>query len=274
MHGEHTPELVTSNAPSSVTAHAVLYLSAMRGIFIGHLSAPITIRHPCPMLAFALEHAITANGCSSQSFLIAPDTKVTLHGEQPGRFALVFLDGSDGDYWKLHSQMHRGTGAILRDYQHTRRFIARLLELDRRRPAISQATTMLSSMISLAACEPAEPPIEPAVQRLLTYLRLNPVHDLPLKAIAKMERISEKQLAQRFVAHMGISIRDYQLWRRLFEVTYRYHAGSSLRNAAEACGFDSLTHFSMYFRNLYGVEASIIFGKHTRIIMNRYGKTL
>lgn len=273
MQREPSTSLATPDTPPA-TPSALLYLSSMRGIFIGRLARALSIRHPCPMMALGLDHCLSANGDVSHSFLVNAGAKLTLNSEKNSRIALVFLDGSDVDYQAFQVHMKYGETPVLRDYRHAQEFIARLRELDENRPAIAQATGLIGSMVTLGAAQAQRPPCEAAVQRLLTYLRLNPVHNIPLSSIAMMERTSPAQLELDFYAYMGITVKEYQLWRRLFEVVYRYHAGSSLGQAAEACGFDSIANFNMHVRNFYGLEATQIFSKHTRIIMNRYGKTL
>lgn len=66
--------------------------------------------------------------------------------------------------------------------------------------------------------------------------------------------LSESRLSHLFVKELGISIRQYVLWRRIFRAADQALQGSSLTRAAHTAGFVDSSHFSRVFSQMFGVN--------------------
>lgn len=83
--------------------------------------------------------------------------------------------------------------------------------------------------------------------------------DISLGQISKEIALSSRQIHRLFVRHVGKSLHDYLLERRLEEARKLIGTRNSelqIKEIAFACGFNSLSYFCTAFKRFYGVTPS------------------
>lgn len=272
-------ELQLSASPSiqeKVLANsAQLYLSNTRGLYIGPAQEPVEIRQATPLILLGLQGPLSVNGQSGRSFLIKPGCNMEVRSAPGQLLAAYFPDRNSTEYLSVSHSMTKTGEALSIGYQRENELINMLLEIFHSAPPVIETFMRLIQLLSAPPSTEDEPVfIYPrSVKRLMTYIRFNPIHSIPLDSIAKMEKTDVTTLKKAFEQTLGISVQGYQTWRRLYEVAYKIFSGTTLDAAVPSCGFKSEADFNMCFRNFFGMEASRIFNPGTRIFMNRYGKT-
>lgn len=260
---------------NQTACYAVLYLSNTRGLYIGPAQGTTELRQATPLILLGLQENLTVNGQTGRSFLVKPGKRVEIMCT-PGQLVAAYLpDRNNLEYQTLLSDMRTSGDTLSAGYRWEEALIEELLEIIQSPPPALEALTRIINLVSTDS-NPVDEAIfvyPRAVTRLMTYIRLNPIHTVPLESIARMEKTDVNSLRKQFEEALGVSVQGYQTWRRIYEVAYKIFTGSRLEEAAVTCGFASEADFNMCFRNFFGMEANRIFNDHTRILMNRYGKT-
>jgi AraC-like DNA-binding protein len=104
---------------------------------------------------------------------------------------------------------------------------------------------------------PAVPKLDERAQILVKQLWANPrcsVNDL-----AKQLGLSYHRTSHFFTEAVGIPMRTYQLWQKLYKAGGPLLAGASLTEAAHAAGFVDSAHYSSAFQKAYGRAPSEMF---------------
>lgn len=78
--------------------------------------------------------------------------------------------------------------------------------------------------------------------------------DLSVGQLAQKLFVSESRLAHLFKAEMGISIRQYILWKKMELAAIKAIEGLSLTKSAHLAGFTDSSHFIKVFRKMFGVK--------------------
>jgi AraC-like DNA-binding protein len=104
---------------------------------------------------------------------------------------------------------------------------------------------------------PAAPKLDERAQILVKELWANPrcsVNDLAQKLGLSYHRTSHF-----FAEAVGVPMRTYQLWQKLYKAGGPLLAGASLTDAAHAAGFVDSAHYSSAFQKAYGRAPSEMF---------------
>jgi AraC-like DNA-binding protein len=104
---------------------------------------------------------------------------------------------------------------------------------------------------------PAVPKLDERAQILVKELWANPrcsVNDL-----AQRLGLSYHRTSHFFTEAVGIPMRTYQLWQKLYKAGGPLLAGASLTDAAHAAGFVDSAHYSSAFQRAYGRAPSEMF---------------
>jgi len=78
--------------------------------------------------------------------------------------------------------------------------------------------------------------------------------DLKVGRLAQKLFVSESRLAHLFKEEMGISIRQYILWKKMELAAIKAIEGLSLTKSAHLAGFTDSSHFIKVFRKMFGVK--------------------
>ena len=77
-----------------------------------------------------------------------------------------------------------------------------------------------------------------------------------IEFLAEQVGLSVPRLTQLFRQKIGIPIRRYRQWHRLFVTSVGVARGMNLTDAAMAAGFTDSAHFSHTFRSIIGMSPS------------------
>jgi AraC-like DNA-binding protein len=91
-----------------------------------------------------------------------------------------------------------------------------------------------------------------------------PVH---LSALAAALNMSPSWLSHQFTEQVGMPLRRYVLWQRLWRAVESALKGSTLTEAAHTAGFSDSSHLSRTFRSNFGVAPSFLFGRRDRVFV-------
>jgi AraC-like DNA-binding protein len=104
---------------------------------------------------------------------------------------------------------------------------------------------------------PAVPKLDERTQILVQTLWSNP--RCSVTDLAQHLGLSYHRTSHYFAEAVGIPMRTYQLWQKLFRAGGPLLAGASLTEAAQAAGFVDSSHYSSAFQKAYGRAPSAMF---------------
>lgn len=104
---------------------------------------------------------------------------------------------------------------------------------------------------------PSAPKLDERTQILIEELRANP--RCSVTELAQRLGLSYHRTSHLFTESVGIAMRTYQLWQKLYCAGARLLSGSSLTQAAYAAGFVDSAHYSGAFQKAYGRPPSGVF---------------
>lgn len=100
-------------------------------------------------------------------------------------------------------------------------------------------------------------PIDKRVSQVVDLLWKEP--DMPLTELAARVELSYFRLSHLFADNMGITLRNYQQWRKLRKAISLSKHNYSLAEIAAASGFSDAAHFSRAFTQLHAAPPSYFF---------------
>ena len=143
-----------------------------------------------------------------------------------------------------------------------RNFIVRTHSGERAKLVCDEITHALTGMKASAEV------LDERIQKALNFLDRLPVKKISVKDVAKAIGLSEGRLTHLFKEQVGIPIRRYLLWQRLWIAIEKVVHCGSLTCAAHGADFADSAHLSRTFRRMFGITMSEIFKKrqHVQII--------
>lgn len=122
-------------------------------------------------------------------------------------------------------------------------------------PARSEdAYRALETVINPRRCP--YPEVDPRVARVVLLIRETVAENTSVETLAQSVNLSVPRLMQLFRQYVGVPIRRYRQWHRLFVTTIAVAQGKSLTEAAMDAGFTDSAHFSHTFRTTLGLKPS------------------
>ena len=118
-------------------------------------------------------------------------------------------------------------------------------------------TTALLAHLSRALISAGDTfPIEKReeIDRIITYIEKNYADKISLEDTAKAFHISISTLGKLFFNKLGISFYQFVTQRRLINAKLQIEEGSSMEEAALACGFCDYSAFYRAFKKEYGIS--------------------
>ena len=107
--------------------------------------------------------------------------------------------------------------------------------------------------------------LDPRIADTIERIRHNAADNLPLAALAQQVGLSSSRLVNLFKSQVGVPVRRYRLWHRVFRVCTLLAADVSITEAALQAGFTDAAHLSHTFREILGISPSQLFGRHRAI---------
>lgn len=99
---------------------------------------------------------------------------------------------------------------------------------------------------------------------VLNYINSNLCEQLTLKVIARHSFISVNELCKLFKKHMGTTVNNYIISKRITEAKKLLNKDLSVSEAAERCGFADYANFIRVFKNAVGISP----GKYKKHALN------
>ena len=138
--------------------------------------------------------------------------------------------------------------------------------LQHQTPSADTVGRRLADLVDLAALgeSPATRP-DPRIIATIDYIQRTVTGNPSLSELADHAGLSRSRLANLFKNQVGVPIRRYRLWHRLFVACTHLASGSSITDAAYNSGFSDAAHLSHTFREILGIAPSDQFGNAARI---------
>src|SRR5690606_6243280 len=110
--------------------------------------------------------------------------------------------------------------------------------------------------------------LDPRVVQVVQLIKSSVADNLSVGELANEVRLSVPRLVQLFKRQVGVPIRRYRQWHRIYVTAVAVASGRSLTDAAITAGFTDSSHFSNTFRTLLGMKPSNILShlEHIQII--------
>lgn len=99
---------------------------------------------------------------------------------------------------------------------------------------------------------------DPRILTTLQRIKASTQENLSVASLAQQVGLSTSRLANLFKEQIGIPIRRYRLWYRLFLSTQRIACGASVTEAALEAGFADAAHFTRTYRSILGIQPSAL----------------
>lgn len=242
---------------------AIVYSTGARSLYIGKLERQFKRSSAQASLLVSLEDALElkvpgrTEGIRSTSFLIPAgvDAQIDTHG---ANVTLFFLDNLNTDFSRLLPKMHNsvqladqtcfyglaGKGDVVTFGNYLRDT----------RPALSEVERIAFEWMS----HPLRNQLgsDPRIAHAVDLIKQNHGQNDSVAWLAKQVGLSAPWLTILFKQVMGVPIRRFRLWHRIFATAAYLEKGETLTDAALKAGFADYAQFSRTYRLLAGGNPS------------------
>ncbi|HSC83640.1 MAG TPA: helix-turn-helix domain-containing protein [Pseudomonas sp.] len=249
-------------------APILLYLWDKRTFYLSPFSEPLQLSQAAAMLLISLDGPMSMRSqgveqvCSSALLPAGLDLQVDTRGS---RIALCYLDVFGEDFALLAPRMGTQRGGLFSGLQDEAHYRQRFDELHRSEAGPEQLWAWLEELINPLQCQPEGFVFDPRIVRAVELIKADVSSNQSIDALAAQIGLSVPRLTQLFRQKIGIPIRRYRKWHRLFVTTVGVAHGMSLTEAAVAAGFTDSAHFSHTFRTIVGLKPSAVLAQAARI---------
>ena len=254
---------------------SLLYLWDKRTLYLGPLFEPIRMKNGAGSIAFSLtgtfkvKGAGTSNFAECKSFLVPPGASFTVFTGD-SIIANCMLDVMGLDYAVLFQQMRQqGNNQkkhISFEIKDEQVYILKLQELYRNQYSWKVAEDEIDQLLTPSRhLLRIRRKIDPRVEKVVAYIKANITENVSIDLLAKEVNISAPHLVKIFKAQIGVPIRRYRLWHRLFVASAILAKSGNLTTAALSAGFSDAPHFLHTFRDVLGMRASLLLNQPNKI---------
>lgn len=243
-------------------ATPLIYLSDRRVIFIGHLPAArrtsLASSRLILCLAGEMHYRLADDGPlqACTSLLLPPGLSIAVDTRK-ALIADCFLEVLGRDHASLRQHAMELAPGLYRDIPQQEELAFLLRQLHREAPSAAVFFERLEPLLEAGAATSAFI-VDARIERIVERIKRSPRESLPLEVLASEVGLSPSRLLALFKAKVGVPIRRYRLWRRLYQSTLRLSAGCSLTEAAMEAGFADSPHFSRTYRDMIGMQPSTL----------------
>jgi len=252
------------------TPTSIVYLWERRTLHIGRLNGPVHVAQAAATLSVSLGDPMQVRvggmerELSCRSLLLGPGQEAWVDTGN-AIVATCCLDAFRQDYTALASQMASVTDAVrvtLRNEAHYQQVFADILA---RTPPSDQAYGLIDAL--MVPVDSMAEPVDPRVMEVVALIKASVVENHSVEALARQVKLSVPRLAELFRRHVGVPIRRYRQWHRLYVTAVGVAQGHTLTEAAIAAGFTDSSHFSHTFRALLGFTPSELLMQPGRVLL-------
>ncbi len=249
---------------------SVLYLWDKRTLYIGDLLGLVTLTPASASLLVGLtgdfQFWTPSHGKVRTSVALVP-AGATLsldHGDQ--RMLCSHLDPMSNDVQLLQGHLTRQAGEILYDSPALPAIRDCCQRIYQNRPAPEVAhQSYLQAIFPETPIETSGAKHFAAIKKTIAIIKNYPADNPSNETLAAQVGLSPSQLQRQFKAVMGVPVRRYRLWYRLFVTAAFMGYGMSLTNACLEAGFSDASHFNHTFRSMLGVKPSYVLKRRDQI---------
>lgn len=253
------------------SAAALLYLWEKRTLYLGPLAESLEVTQAAATLVLGIDQdfALEAGGelISCRSALLPAGSSVRLQVPKT-RLAVCYLDPFGADFRKLVGRMSEQRAGLYVQLEQQATWAARLLELLHSEASPVPAYALLEQLVGADAADAPAQKIDPRILSVVELIKRDIADNLSSQYLAAQVGLSEPRLSQLFKETLGVPIRRYRQWHRLFVTAAGVTQGLSLTTAALEAGFADSAHFSHTFHSILGMKPSAILSSRLKIRMH------
>lgn len=254
----------------------LLYLWDKRTLYLSGFPEPMLLSQAADMLLISLDGpcrlSLEGEGLSCRSALIASGTRFRID-TCDSRMAMCFLDVFGEDFRHLLPRFARQVAGLGLDLDDEAEWIARFASLRGDCAEPTRVWAWLEALINPSAVPSQLPPCDPRIQRAVALIKRDVACNASIESLARQVGLSVPRLTQLFRQNIGVPIRRYRQWHRLFVTCAGVARGLSLTDAAMVAGFTDSAHFSHTFRAIVGLTPSSVLAQARGIRLFAEGVT-
>ncbi|MDG9923552.1 MULTISPECIES: AraC family transcriptional regulator [unclassified Pseudomonas] len=242
-----------------IDAPSLLYLWDKRTFCLSPFAEPLLLSQAAAMLLVALDGELLIH-CRNEvltcrSALLPAGLELTVDSGD-SRVAICYLDVFGEDHALLAPRMAGRRGAVHFALDEEDSCIAGFDDLHRRTAAPPEVYEWLERMINPRQEAPPGFTSDPRIVRAIALIKTDVSCNQSIDFLAEQVGLSVPRLTQLFRQKIGVPIRRYRQWHRLFVTSVGVARGLNLTDAAMAAGFTDSAHFSHTFRTIIGMSPS------------------
>lgn len=239
-----------------------LYLWPRRTVYVGRLARPIEFNLAAASLTVALDGLLQyqtpdmPGPGSCTSLLLKPGERVRVDAGDR-LIGTCYLDALGQDHALLAPRMLECDAGVCQRVPGEQEFQHLFRQMLDPGIAASDGFRTLETLINPGAMP--YPVVDDRVARVVSLIHQSVAQNCPVTELAGAVNLSAPRLVQLFRQQVGVPIRRYRQWHRLFVTAIRVARGWSLTEAALDAGFTDSAHLSHTFRAITGLRPSDIF---------------
>ena len=250
---------------------SLLYLWDLRTLFLGPLAGFLELSQAAATLVIGLDHEFVLESAGTlvrcRSALLPAGSRVRLQAGE-NRLAVWYLDPFGADFGSLRGRMARQEAGLFVELEQQADWLARHLDLLQEAATPGQAYALIEQLVGPADASAAPFKLDARIIRVVELIKRDVANNLSARYLASQVDLSEPRLSQLFKDTLGVPIRRYRQWHRLFVTAVGVTRGLSLTTAALEAGFTDSAHFSRTFRSILGMTPSAMLSPRGKIRMH------
>ncbi|WP_162934983.1 helix-turn-helix domain-containing protein [Pseudomonas cavernae] len=249
-------------------APILLYLWDKRTFYLGPLEEPLQLSQAASMLVLSLDGPLRirrqGDEVTCRSALLPAGLALSVDTGL-SRVAVCYLDVFGEDFALLAPRMSGEAIGMRFGLDEEAACAQQFDTLHRGSAAPEQVYAWLERLINPRQQVPAGFAPDPRIVRVVSLIKGDVACNHSIDYLAEQIALSVPRLTQLFRQKIGIPIRRYRQWHRLFVSTTSVARGLSLTEAAVAAGFSDSAHFCHTFRSIIGMKPSTVLTQPQRI---------
>lgn len=248
---------------------SLLYLWDRRTLFLGALSESLELSQAAATLVLGLDQgfALESGGGRREcrSALLPAGSRVRLQaGAQ--RLVVWYLDPFGEDFAALGGQLQAGEDGLFMHLADEAQWLERHRALLDEQATPAQAYALIEQLVGAVPAQPFK--LDARVMNVVALIKRDVANNLSAGYLAAQVGLSEPRLSQLFKDTLGVPLRRYRQWHRLFVTAVGVTQGLSLTTAALEAGFTDSAHFSRTFRSILGMPPSALLNTRAALRMH------
>ncbi|MCG8316300.1 MAG: AraC family transcriptional regulator [Pseudomonadales bacterium] len=233
----------------------MLYIADRLDTVKGSTAVPVLIIGFDDVFSISVSDGVVAK---TRAALVPPGTDMTIN-HYGKAVAYIYLNPLSADYLRLSSLMKYQNSDLRYESDSLSDWLS-MLQLIRCSPrsAVSLSNLITNSLFKNISVVKASSWKHLDIKACIEIIDKNLEKNISNENIAKLLGITVWQLQRKFKAVMGVPIRRYRSWHRLYVTTALMGYGCSITDACLEAGFSDSPHFIHTYRNIVGLKPSFV----------------